>query len=381
MQNENNYYKNNLSPPRLTREDIVKAISGILIVFAFIAVISLFANIGGGSSNDSNPGSNSGGSSSDGSENDSGTTITYKLSGIWVFDSLSDTPSDIHLNINFNSNGQSFTSAEFDTSGAEWVYYGDVKVWGGSTGWTDQAYRTITFDGTQTVSEEFYEWFTANAVKQEQTYQLSGQWEFNTNLSYDNEISAEINFTSNDMECSKIIIMNTGYLLWVKQEDDMYMQVWSEKNSWDLSFSRIIDFGSIPQTVSKEFYEWFTANANPSVSDLTGYTVTIPAGWSATAGYGEFSLVGYVDIYSNNLEEETNTPKNFLVGYFSESPPWTPRVSSDSLTYHKEVDSEWYDRSSEESFVLVVEGGADATNSSLIQWLVDNNATFEKTGG
>ena len=168
MQNENNYYKNNLSPPRLTREDIVKAISGILIVFAFIAVISLFANIGGGSSNDSNPGSNSGGSSSDGSENDSGTTITYNLSGIW---------------------------------------------------------------------------------------------HFNANLSYDNELSAEINFTSNDMECSKIIITNTGYLLWVRQEDDMYMQVWSEKNSWDDDYSKIIDFGSTPQTVSREFYEWFTANA------------------------------------------------------------------------------------------------------------------------
>lgn len=30
--------------------------------------------------------------------------------------------------------------------------------------WVNQAYRTITFDGTQTVSKGFYEWFTTNAI-------------------------------------------------------------------------------------------------------------------------------------------------------------------------------------------------------------------------
>lgn len=30
--------------------------------------------------------------------------------------------------------------------------------------WHNEAYRTITFDGTQTVSQEFYDWFIANAT-------------------------------------------------------------------------------------------------------------------------------------------------------------------------------------------------------------------------
>lgn len=35
----------------------------------------------------------------------------------------------------------------------------------GYTGWISAVWRTVTFDGTQTVSKEFYEWFTANAQK------------------------------------------------------------------------------------------------------------------------------------------------------------------------------------------------------------------------
>lgn len=45
-------------------------------------------------------------------------------------------------------------------------------------GWTSQAYRTIAFDGVQTVSKEFYNWLVANAVKQKQldapTIRLNG---------------------------------------------------------------------------------------------------------------------------------------------------------------------------------------------------------------
>lgn len=38
------------------------------------------------------------------------------------------------------------------------------------------------------------------------------------------------------------------------------------ENEWAADAYRIVDFGAEPQTVSKDFYDWFTANATPVVS-------------------------------------------------------------------------------------------------------------------
>ena len=64
---------------KLKREDIVKAISGILIVLAFVAVISLIANL---SSNTSN--SNSSGNT----DNGSSTTYYTIEAGTYVFNEI-----------------------------------------------------------------------------------------------------------------------------------------------------------------------------------------------------------------------------------------------------------------------------------------------------
>ena len=105
------------------------------------------------------------------------------LSGTWKFNenqSLSNQVSIIQT-INFTSNGEKFEyisrSYTVFTSGNtiltnDQLTYGpedgsmSIGAWQPNT-WTDEAYRTVDF-GTepQEVSEDFYTWFIANAVKQ-----------------------------------------------------------------------------------------------------------------------------------------------------------------------------------------------------------------------
>lgn len=135
-----------------------------------------------------------GGDSGDSGNGDSGGTDTeqYSLSGTWVFndtitipngESLSyegaQTVAEVEFTCGYNRYSSFCVGTSNNTSWNMLVYesetYGtDVAYMGG---WIDQAYRTIIFDGTQTVSKEFYEWFTANAVKQTEGYTFRALYE------------------------------------------------------------------------------------------------------------------------------------------------------------------------------------------------------------
>ena len=84
------------------------------------------------------------------------------VSGVWVFNSDIDSP-DFIQTVNFSSDGKTYEKMWAEMSE---VYYDDDVAWN-STDWYNEAYRTVDF-GTepQEVSEEFYAWLTANAVKQ-----------------------------------------------------------------------------------------------------------------------------------------------------------------------------------------------------------------------
>ena len=112
----------------------------------------------------------------------------YTLSGIWTFNeypSISAIRGTEQL-VNFVSNNNNFTSinvyrteplepGNFVTSPAsDIMYYDNENIFcnGDATGdasinWSDVSYQTINFGSTeQEVSQEFYEWFTANATYQ-----------------------------------------------------------------------------------------------------------------------------------------------------------------------------------------------------------------------
>ena len=92
------------------------------------------------------------------------------VSGVWVWNEFLTAANDVLLQeVLFTSQNKEWKSIYFEPVILELVYTDsdntNVSVWG--VLWNDEAYRTIDF-GTepQEVSEEFYAWLTANAVKQ-----------------------------------------------------------------------------------------------------------------------------------------------------------------------------------------------------------------------
>lgn len=205
---------------------------------------------------------------------------------------------------------------------------------------------------------------------------LKGRWLFNEVVGFPVFVSGEwygeyFTFTNDALN------REHTYLSFTNNSSDKYMSFGSSgspyrvydfnTNSWYGNGGKQITFDGT-QTVSKEFYDWFTANAR--IADLTGYTVTVPAGWSAEAGYGFYDLYGYW------FDEEKGVSV-FGIGYDYFDSQSSDFIFISTLTRAAGVAKAI---SPSSSFTLEIQGGTDATNTSLIQWFVDNNATFEKTG-
>ncbi len=94
-----------------------------------------------------------------------------------------------------------------------------------------------------------------------------------------------------------------------------------------------------------------------NITTLKDTTWYVPSGWT-NSGYNQFYINGTVN--GNNFNQ-FNYQGNAV---------WFTNYSTDDT----------YSYSNSSAFTFTVTGGVDVTNSSLIQWLVDNNATFEKEG-
>lgn len=94
--------------------------------------------------------------------------ITIK--GVWVFNEQPDwsyTPTEIY--VSFTSNGSAYIGMTCNTNPVDYMIAGGSTV-SANTGdrWVDDAYRTVDFGETeQEVPDDFYAWFTANAVYQD----------------------------------------------------------------------------------------------------------------------------------------------------------------------------------------------------------------------
>lgn len=112
-------------------------------------------------------------------ESNTSDEISQKLSGVWKFkDDLTydSTLDGMTQEISFTSAGVSYSSIVFGNfKGDQILNYDDSQVcvlnsnYGTAPGWADSKDQTVDFGATpQAVSNEFYTWFTANAVQQEQ---------------------------------------------------------------------------------------------------------------------------------------------------------------------------------------------------------------------
>lgn len=139
---------------------------------------------------------------------------TERVEGIWVFNNTltDDLPTGKYYveltcnNIVFDyMNKTDYSSLaylsnekieELDGSNGIQVYF--YEEWESySVGWTDELYRTIDFGTTpQTVTKEFYNWLTTNAVKQES---IVGTWVLNSTFDNSGVSSASINVNNVQM--------------------------------------------------------------------------------------------------------------------------------------------------------------------------------------
>ena len=247
------------------KEDVLKAISGFFIILAFIAVISLFAGMGGSSGGTSNSGS-------------SDSKVIFVVNDMLLEAPKDTTWEEFVSNESINTLG--FTIVDGN------VYLGDSKV-----------------------------------IDSETNLPVTPDMPIDSNIEY---------------------------------KDESYMGG-SGSGSGDSDDTE--EESEIP-------------------NDLRGYTVTVPAGlsategWTATAGYGVFSVEG---TFSDPTYGD-NPFTSLYVGYALNFETFEYEMSPNAIVYGGYATT--FPNGNSLSFSIT---GGDTDNSSLIQWLYDNNATFEKT--
>ena len=201
------------------------------------------------------------------------------LSGMWKFNKgLGLSRYDINANVPFKSAGKTFSSIYVPSKTTNLCFDGKNTYFEG-TGWTDAAYRLISFNGPQVVTEEFYNWFVANAKP---VVTLEGKWKFNETLTIDTEVEAtEISYTfigrtgtylkTFHNESGKFPGWNLSVDSGILEENYVYLEqsLYSGIAGWQDEDYRYISFNGT-QHVTKDFYDWFIANAKPWSEDESG---------------------------------------------------------------------------------------------------------------
>ena len=215
------------------------------------------------------------------------------LSGMWKFNvKPAECPGNFE-GIYFTSNGVAYSMIgrhNFSSAGEEpskyytmWYAYAKTTTGGNRVlydySWDSSAYRLISFNGPQVVTEEFYNWFVENAKP---VVTLEGKWKFNETLTFDTEVEAtEISYTING---------GTGTILYTSYDEsgkwpgwklgvsaNIVADVWVYGDTgsdltplgWRDESYRLISFNGT-QYVTKDFYDWFIANAKPWSEDDSG---------------------------------------------------------------------------------------------------------------
>ena len=220
------------------------------------------------------------GAESDGGDS-GGEEQTYTLSGTWAFkEGLVDSAKgNGTYEVAFTSSRISYTSITWEALNVGYaIRYDDTEVANasystGTTFTTNKRLRVVTFDSEQTVSKEFYEWFTQNADKQ--SHEISGSWSFNETVSMpQTPIIIEANFkfgTSSNVNIYYMLI-EPNRIFYVESGSTTGLSgrqaYTADTNSWGgvESACRHIKFDGV-QKVTEEFYEWFTSNAKETISE------------------------------------------------------------------------------------------------------------------
>lgn len=106
-------------------------------------------------------------------------------------------------------------------------------------------------------------------------------------------------------------------------------------------------------------YGELQAEETPTITDLTGYTVTVPAGWNGS-------------ILDDLFYDVSGTVNGQSFIYIE-------GAGSDYINFLPMPDEDYLVMTPSSGFVVSFNGGTETDSEYLIQFFVENNATFEKT--
>lgn len=188
---------------------------------------------------------------------------------------------------------------------------------------------------------------------------IKGIWEWNEVLVNDIDIRVSLNFTAynNSYDGISITVSGSNGML-VYAVDGIYSHyVYNTLSTGWLPTDRIIDFGETEQTVSDEFYAWFTANSiELKVTDLTNTTWHVPSGWQAKHAYGTFAI-NYSVLYNSKSLESSTLGIGFDSGANDDGTNCIAFIPHNHMIYNGIA------------FTISITDGDDVANSDLIAWL------------
>ena len=244
-------------------------------------------------------------------------------------------------------------STVYARDNGDWSFLADFCAENGfsNTEFLNGCCQTITIPTDQEVSTEFAEWFTANAVAD--GVQISGKWKFKDVLTipmadfdFDEQIdfSVAVDYMGQNVSafCDRIEIAAVGsdedwrliYNCITPPFDYEVYVYWNMGRSWEDMFGegiKTINFGTEPQTVSAEFYNWLTANASKPMASITHNGEEIASlfpGQTATLKCAGMQMPGDVVVtLSDNIGGGSSVDAAAVVGRwkinnFTSSDPW-----------------------------------------------------------
>lgn len=234
------------------------------------------------------------------------------MSEIWYFNASPKAlgTQGTSYSVGFTSNGTHYTILRNGTVFKEkfYLYYNDTEAY--KSGWKNTAFRTVTFDEAPT--GDLLTYLEANATKLEAepfefkryykndaligtgtykfrhysatepvatVYTLSGKWKLGESEAIftnpDWYYTQTINFTSNGSSFTGITVNSESAAvesrMWYINGSTQTIVFGKEYSGvWVNTAYCNIDFGTTPQTVTEEFYNWFVENAT-----YQGYTVKV----------------------------------------------------------------------------------------------------------
>lgn len=208
-------------------------------------------------------------------------TVSYtvvQVSGTWVFDAeLISTWIEVGTEyFNFTSNGKLFNCFNPIDGGDGLQYcwgdgmYDRIDVWHDYDGWYDEAYRTITFEGVQTVSKEFYDWLVANAI---QTHKLLpiGTYVWDEDIYNDSYYYFDVEFVSNGETFIRLDSdMGDANRLTYWDSDNTFKTVYTASGGWVNDAYRTMVFKTnamIPISEYDDFMSDVTYKKTPNQSN------------------------------------------------------------------------------------------------------------------